>query len=76
MSLGRTSRRSTGAFAHGTTSERSVTSNDSPASAQSRSAGSAMRPFAGTASVSRPFSPARVNGTLIAAPPLASSARR
>ena len=34
MSLGRTSRRSTGAFAHGTTSERSVVSNESPASAQ------------------------------------------
>ena len=62
MSLGRTSRRSTGAFAHGTRSERSVVSKASPASAQRRSAGSAIRPLAGTASVSRPFSPARVNG--------------
>ena len=67
MSLGRTSSRSTGAFAHGTTSERSVTSNESPASAQSRSAGSAIRPLAGTARVSRPFAPARESAALIAA---------
>ena len=76
MSLGRTSSRSTGAFAHGTTSERSVTSNESPASAQRRSAGSAMRPFAGTASVRRPFSPARVKAALTAPPPAAGAVER
>ena len=62
-------------MAHGTTSERSVVSNESPASAHSRSVGSAMRPLAGTASVSRPFSPARVNA-LIAASAFRSSAIR
>ena len=59
-SLARTSSRSTGAFAQGTSSARSVASKLRPASAQSRRAGSAIRPFEGTASVSRPFEPARV----------------
>ena len=76
MSLGRTSSRSTGALAHGTTSERSVTSNESPASAQSRRAGSAMRPFAGTARVSLPFSPARVNAAVISASALGAASDR
>ena len=60
-SWARTSRRSTGAFAHGTSSARSVASKLSPASAQRRSAGAASRPLEGHATVSRPFEPARVN---------------
>ena len=68
MSLGRTSSRSTGALAQGTRSARSVVSKLRPASAQSFSAGSAIRPLAGTATESRPSCPARVNRAVMPVP--------
>src|ERR687896_2432207 len=59
MSDARTSNRSTGVLEHGTMSAWSFDSKESPAAAHISSAGSARRPFDGTARLRRPFAPAR-----------------